>query len=423
MDKPILADYLIIGGGIAGVTAAEEIRARDSHGRIIIVAKEEEPLYSRVLLPHYVRGSIAREKIFLRNFDDYARARIDLFSAESVASVHIERKEVVTSLGRTIGYRKLLIASGSEPAHWDTGNAYPDKILSFGTLKDADHARDLMRAQGKDHAEEALIIGGDVVGLECIASARAYDFRTRVLLEKDRYFAGQLEDQGWELIQKYFARAGVEIYPEIEVRTLAPQGDVALAYTTSAGWGATCAWIAPDCGLKRDMMPFSNTGLEVKTGVVVNQFLETNSEHVWAAGDIAEFYDPLYGEHRLLSNWTSAVFQGKLAGMNMTQSDTSPKWSPNIVSSFSITVLGMHLTFVGKTNSTAGVECIVRTWPEEDGYECLYMRNGILEGCLLINHFQDKAAIARVIEMKLDLSSVRDDLKDPYVDIRTIFQK
>ena len=93
------ADYVIIGGGIAGTTAAETIRQHDSRGKVVLLGEENNFLYSRVLLPSYLQGRIPRDKVFLRKLQDYTNHKIDLYMDEHVRSVDPVRKEIETENG------------------------------------------------------------------------------------------------------------------------------------------------------------------------------------------------------------------------------------------------------------------------------------------------------------------------------------
>src|SRR3989344_3706495 len=108
-------DYLIIGGGIAGTTCAETLRSLDADAKIAILDRERHPLYSKVLIPAYLKGKIAREKIFLRNVVQYQSQNIDLYTETVVAAVDTVKKEVLTRDNKQFTYQKLLVASGGTP--------------------------------------------------------------------------------------------------------------------------------------------------------------------------------------------------------------------------------------------------------------------------------------------------------------------
>ena len=106
--------YLIVGGGVAGTIAAEFIRMNDSEGSIAIVTEEPDHLYSRVLLPHYLRGKIDFDRLFVRRPEEYEEKKIELFTNRKVSSINTNNKTVSSVDGHEIQYKKLLIASGGK---------------------------------------------------------------------------------------------------------------------------------------------------------------------------------------------------------------------------------------------------------------------------------------------------------------------
>ena len=111
-------DYLIIGGGIAGVTAAETIREHNSDVHIAIVGDEPHVLYSRVLLPYYLKRHIPRSKLFLRTATDFTNKKIDIHQSETLVSIDSKHKEVALENGKTFAYEKLLLATGGRVKDW-----------------------------------------------------------------------------------------------------------------------------------------------------------------------------------------------------------------------------------------------------------------------------------------------------------------
>ena len=106
--------YLILGGGIAGTSAAEELRKRDAAAEIAIVSEEQHPVYSRVLLPHYVKGKIPRERVFLKKETWYGEQNIEWLTGVRATNIDVKNQSVALSDGRELPYDKLLIATGGE---------------------------------------------------------------------------------------------------------------------------------------------------------------------------------------------------------------------------------------------------------------------------------------------------------------------
>src|SRR3990167_423696 len=109
------ADYLVIGGGIAGTTAAETLREEDPRAKIAILEAEPHVLYSRVLIPKYIKGQIQKDALFLRKISDYAEKNIDFYPSAKVSKINPERRETILENGQIFSYKKLLIASGGKP--------------------------------------------------------------------------------------------------------------------------------------------------------------------------------------------------------------------------------------------------------------------------------------------------------------------
>lgn len=402
MSKALFFDYLIVGGGIAGVTAAETIRSHDRDGTIAIFSRETDPLYSRVMLPGYVRGKLAREKVFLRTLDQYAQSRIDILLGRDIIAVNFDTKEALTNEQETIAFGKLLIATGGVVLPWKVGGVENPRVLYLQTIVDADRAREVLSGASGGAQKQAMVVGGGFISLEFIETAFAYGFDTDLILKDKQMFADQLDEQAWDMIAENFRRHRITIHPETEVKNIETKKDQTLSVLTHTGTEITSAWIGVGIGLKRNVSVFQGTGIDIRSGIRVNQYLESSIPRVWAAGDIAEYYDPILEEHMMVGNWTSAFLQGRVAGINMSAQRPDERMEFRSVPAYSLANLGFHLTFLGKTRykADAHVEPIARAWPDGTGYERLFFENGILKGAVLINRFQDKNILTKFIESK-----------------------
>ncbi|MEK7576847.1 MAG: FAD-dependent oxidoreductase [Patescibacteria group bacterium] len=420
MEKPLFFDYLIVGGGVAGVTAAETIRSIDGHGTILIISREDHPLYSRVLLPNYVRQKITREKLFLRTWEQYQKLRIDVATRAEVIGVNFDTREVVTNREEKIAFGKLLISTGGTPRGWRVNGSELPNVFRLQTIEDADKIRESISALAASADPRALIIGGGFIGLEFMETAVHFGFETHLFLKDKQMFGEDLDEQGWHILSDNFKRNHVIIHESTEIKYLSESPEQPLVGHTSTSEEISGAWLGIGIGLERNVTPFAVAGLDIRRGVRTNQFLETSLSRVWAAGDVAEYFDVLLDEYRIVSNWTNAFLQGRVAGANMA-AQHDKKTELRAVSSYSINSFGHQLTFVGKTSPTDGVESIVRTWPDNpSAYERLFLKAGRLQGAVLMNRFQDKAVISSLISSKKEFVSAKDSLQDPYVDISSL---
>ena len=402
-------DYVIIGGGIAGVTAAETIRERDKNATITIISTEPHVLYSRVLLPYYLKKRIPREKLFLRTINDFTEKQIDMRLLEEVVGINPEKHEVDLKSGASLLFKKLLIASGGQAKQWGTAVDQPF-LYRLQTIDDADR---LMQDFYK--IKKAVVIGSSFIGLEFLEIFTLRKIPVVLLMRDIHFFSKLLDARGGALMQKNFVKHGIDVRASEEITTVTPVSD-ALEVSIKAGREkVSCNAICLGIGIERSLEFAEKSGIAVgDMGIKANEFLETNYADIFVAGDIAEFYDVLCGTAHVDGNWTNAFLQGKRAGLAMT----GEREAFRNISSYSITNLGFQITAIGECDPQT--ETVVRMNEEHNGYERFFIRNGILAGAVLINRFSDKLHLARLIETKSPLAAYRGELDDFRFDISSI---
>lgn len=402
-------DYLIIGNGIAGVTAAETIRTRDQEGRIAIISSEKHPLYSRVLLPAYLKGKIPRERVFLRARDDFAAKRIDLYLGEEIVSLDSSRREAISAHGRIFGFEKLLVACGGRVRRWLHEETAGDRAYRLQTIDDADRLLgDMPRIR------EPIIIGSSFIALEFIEIFIQYTITPRVFARDERFFEAFTDEAGGQILEDNFKRHGVVCMYGEEVGTVAARG-TGLEIASGHSGLTSADSIAIGIGVERNVSFLQDSGIALgRRGVMTDEYLETNVPGIYAAGDVAEYYDLTFGKHHTAGNWTHAVAQGSRAGLNMTGERAAFTHIP----SYSITNLGMRLAAIGECG--AGLSAIARVNKAEAQYERLFLRDGVLVGAFLINRLQDRPHITKLISQRADIRAYEKQLRAMAFDMHTI---
>ena len=157
-------NYLIIGGGIAGTTAAETIRKLDEESSIAIISDEPYPIYSRLLLTKYILGEVPKDSLFLKSADWYQQAGIELFAPISAVSVDSQKREMGLSTGETLGFEKLLIACGGKPCKWEICQKEMVGVCRLQYLDDAEKIIQWSRG-----AKRAVVIGGGLLVLNFVS--------------------------------------------------------------------------------------------------------------------------------------------------------------------------------------------------------------------------------------------------------------
>ena len=404
----IVYDYLIIGGGIAGVTAAETIREKNATATIGILSEEPHLLYSRVLIPSYLKRRISRDQLFLRRAEDFTRRNIDLHLGQIAVSVDTKLKAVRLESGLSFRYKKLLIASGGRVRSWGKKEDF-EFIYRMQALDDAD--RILARLPA---LKSPLVIGSSFISLEFLEVFFLNNVSPTVLV-RDQYFMGNIFDaQGGEIMQRNFERHGIKSYfgdiiTEIKTR------EKELVIHTERLREIKSDAIGIGIGIDRNVEFLKESGILLgEKSVKTDEFLRTNVEDIYAAGDVAEYHDLIFGKWRISGNWTSAFLQGKRAGLNMVANPEPFK----SVTTYAITNLGFQITALGECDRK--LETVSRTDEAKDQYECFFIKDGVLTGASLINRFMDKAHLAKLIETKSPVEEYKEKLKSFEFDIHTI---
>lgn len=381
--------YVIVGGGIAGTTAAEEIRKRDPDGEIVLVSEEMPPLYSRVLLPHYVIGKVPREKCFLKKETWYEEQKIEWSRGETAVRIDAKNKFVEISSAREIPYDKLLIATGGFPRDVP---AEANGVSYLQTMDDADHLVNLLSMAARDVSIGA-VYGGGFIACEYL-NIFAHAGLPSICFHRGTHFWSHILDvESGRLISEHLAKNGVDVRPETLLSNVEEKDGRVLARTSSGDVLSDILGIG--VGLERYLGWIERSGVKVEDGVRANAYLETSVEDVYAAGDVCEFDDVITGRATTAGNWTSAIMQGRVVAKTMTGERTPFR----LVSSYATDVLGLDCIFIGDTRRDLAtkidvVGCVA------DGYIVQKFFDGNhLVGATLIGGNKDRAEITMEIDI------------------------
>lgn len=372
-----------MGGGIAGTTAAETLREQDQHARIIILEDEPHVLYSRVMIPKYVKGLAPRESIFLRRIGDYEKRAIGFYPSTKVVRVDFPRKEAHADTGLAVSYKKLLIASGGKPRPLPEpflSAKNSAKILRMHTLEDAD----LIKKELSSGAYGvALVAGESFIALEFVEVLSTHGVRAHLVAKGDVWGEERFGRVCGELLEENFKKHGILIHKKTEI-SFFKDAEFLLQNGERIKTSLACLGI----GISRDLNIFP--GLEASNGVLTDKFLRTSNPDVFAAGDIAEFFDIISGKKRIVGNWTNSFLQGKIAALNMLGGGKIFR----AVSAYNISSLGLRLTALGEMADFDEEKTI----SGENNCARLLFRAQKLVGATLVNRFNDKVLLSELIE-------------------------
>ncbi len=385
-----MRNILIIGGGIAGTTAADEIRNRDKECSIVILEAEIHPLYSRVLLPHYIKGLVGREKVFLKQPQWYYDNNIEIMLGVRAEEINLKNNFVLTSEGRELPFDELLVTTGTEI---DLLNDDRRGVSYLNTLDDADALVAMIGdLKTRPIAEQhAFIYGGGFIALEYANIFAHHGIPFSIGMRGKGFWSKILSAESQKVLADHAGKNKVPMY--LNESSIELLGDEELmGVRLASGKEIPCGILGVGIGHRANEKVVIDAGIPTNHGVIANEYLETSVEHVYTAGDAAEFDDVNVGRRIRYGNWTNALMQGRAVGKTMCGERTATKFVP----AFSIGLLGLQIVFIGDTSREHAEE--VRQTALADGKaEEVYLRGGKLVGAVLIGDLARRGALTKNI--------------------------
>ena len=387
-----MTDYLIVGNGVAGTTAAEHIRKADQSGSVTMVTEEDLPFYYRIRLGEYLSGTLSEEDLVAKKESWYRDQGIVLKLNAPVVGADPDKKALVLKNGERISYDTLLIATGSHSFIPPIKGADKQGVFALRSIQDA---RDIL-SYGKD-VEHVVLIGGGLLGLEAGNALIKGGKRVTVVEFFPRLLPRQLDGEGAKRLQEMMEGMGFSF--RLGAKTEAIIGEDRLAGVLLEG-GETLGtkMVVVSAGVRPNMALAEAMDLNRDKGIQVNERMETSRGHIYAAGDVAEFNGNTYGI------WPAATEQGKIAGENMAGGNSIYQGT---TMSNTLKVAGVDLASAG--NIDADGELDARVAAGEGIYKKIVLDNGRIVGCIMLGDTKGFTKITRAIAEKRNVA----DLDDP----------
>lgn len=404
--------YLIIGGGVAGVTAAETIKLNDTTGTVAIVSDEPYLLYSRVMLskPNFFLEKVPFDQIWLKGQEWYKEKNIDFIGGKNVTSIDSAGKKVILNDGGNISYEKLLVAIGTATRKANMPGADKKGIHYLKTLEDGKGIMEDIKS-----AKSAVTVGGGFIGFEMADLMQMAGMKTTVVLREPYFWDPTLDQASGEIIEKAMKKTGLEIIHTNEIVEI-KGGERVESVILKDGREISCEIIVFGIGTTNNLEWIKSAGINVNHGILANEFMETNIKDIWTAGDIAEYKDLLLEENVQMGNWVSAHEQGRVAGLGMVGKREPFKF----VSFYTTQGFGITVAFVGDASPKEDRKVIVRSNPEKNSLGRLLIVGKELVGATLINRTQEMGTISKLIEKNVDVSAHLAELGDADFDLKKL---
>jgi len=276
-------NVVIIGNGITGITAARHIRKRSNYN-ITVVSSESKYFFSRTALMYVYMGHESLENIQPYENWFWEKNKINLIQ-DYVSFIDIENKKVILSGGITVNFDKLLIATGSKSNKFGWKGEDLDGVQGLYSLQDLE----LLENNSKN-TNRCVIVGGGLIGIEVAEMLRSRNIEVTILVREKSYWKNILPQEESEMINRHIREHHIDLRLSAELKEIV-SGDNkrAKSIITSDGEEIKCELVALTVGVTPNIDIVKNTKIQSNKGILVNEFLETNIQNVYAAGDCAEF--------------------------------------------------------------------------------------------------------------------------------------
>jgi NADPH-dependent 2,4-dienoyl-CoA reductase/sulfur reductase-like enzyme len=306
--------YLIVGGGLAAASAVDGIREVDSIGSILVLSDEAEPPYHRPpLSKEYLQGpDVPRELLHVKPdgwFED--QPGLTLLTGTRVITLDPKRLIVTTDTDEVFKAERILLATGGRPEAPAIPGTDLEWVFTLRTVEDSE----AIRAAAHD-SETALLVGAGFIGMELAASFRKFVIDPVVIEQQERVWSSMLPGSVANFMQTYFEERGVAFRFGARVEELRGEGRVESAILET-GEEIPCDLVVVGVGLVPNVELASSAGMAVMDGIIVDTYGETSHGHIYAAGDVARFPDPTFGDATRVEHWDHAKAHGRLTGRNM----------------------------------------------------------------------------------------------------------
>jgi NAD(P)H-nitrite reductase large subunit len=317
--------YILIGNGPAANQAAIILREKAPDARVTMIGRERVPHYKPHLLPHFIAGKISEDELFVNPLNYYKDQGITLRLGQNVVGVDLTERKVILEHKEALPYDGLIIATGGRPRIPEPLERFAEFMLTLKTLEDARTWIDRLA-----QVDSVLLIGGDLTSLSLTKALLALGKKVSFILCEDSFWPLRFSDELQAEVSKRLAARGVRVLGCPTIRRIERTAATALAVETdqeklSVGLIGAFYGLVPDVGF------LARSGLDMERGLLVNEYLETRFDGVYAAGDCAQVFHPELRDYWVSIGFGNAGHLGRIAALNLVGSRVRADVSPQSI--------------------------------------------------------------------------------------------
>ena len=373
---------VIIGGGIAGLSCAEEIRNISEKAQVTLVSEDNVLPYYRLNLTKYIAKGAERESLSIYPEIFYKEKRIKLISGVKVTEIIKDSKKIKLSDGTEIDFDKLVIANGALPFIPSIPGKELGNVVAVRKIEDADFILEKL-----SQIKSCICVGAGILGIETAGAIAKSGVKVTLLASSEWLMPRQLNKKAAALLKKYLKNIGVEVRENSKVEEIIGDNKCE-GVRLSTGEILPAELVIITAGIRPNTHLAKEAGLEVNAGVVVNKQMKTSEEYIFAAGDVTEYYGTLYGA------WNVAQLQGRIAAQNVMGMDSEFCGVPK---SNVLKVLGLDMFSIGEFMPKDESYCQYEM-ETQDGYICFVIKDDKIVGSIIIGDKNLSIKVKQAVE-------------------------
>ncbi len=401
-------NHVIIGAGPAGVLAAETLRKTEPSSSVLIIGEEKEQPYSRMALPYYLNDKIKEEGTFLRKTaTHYSDNGIELIQ-DRVSTINTNSNMLTLENNSEVSFDKLLIATGSHPISPPIPGIDLPNVHSCWTLKDG---RNIATKAKK--GSNVVLMGAGFIGCIVLEALALRGVNLTVVEMEDRMVPRMMNETSGGLIKKWCQEKGVNVFTSTKIESIEKAGLLGKGLKVNLDNGDTLKAdvVISATGVRSNTQFLEGSGIEIDQGILVNDRLRTNHEHIYAAGDVCQGKDFSTGEYSVQAIQPTAADHGRIAAMNMLGRDTVHQGSVNMNV---LDSMGLISSSYGLWMGVAGGDSVELCDEEKYRYISLQFQDDVLVGAQALGLTQHVGVLRGLIQTKVKLGKWKEHLiKDP----------
>lgn len=395
-----MADRIVIvGGGVAAVSAIKSIREVDENSEIYLFGCERFYPYYRLRLTKGLFENTTEDKLLLRKIDWYIQNNVSVHMGMAVREVNTDKKEIILEDGSSFKFDKLLLASGSHNFKPPINGIDKPGVYTIRRLDDVEKLNDYIKDR-----KTILNIGGGIQGLETAWILHQNGKNVIIAEAMPRLMPRQLDERGSSILQKAIEKLGIKLLINKQVKSI-EGSDAVEGFTIDTGDYIPCDTIIYSVGVRANIDFLKNSSIKTNMGAVVNEYMETSEKGIYAAGDVAEY------NGRLGGLWTIAVEQGTIAGYNIAGKET--KYT-GVIPSTMLNAFNVSLFSIGNVDENSCTNSMIEDKEDDLNYKRLFIKDNKIVGAIVIGDTKKAVAIKAAVEKEKDISQF--DLSNISID-------